>query len=698
MRKLFILFFVGINFISVGQTWTWGKNELATTEESGFCVDPSGNLIWLGDIFYANGFINVLGTNTLQLSGSRPFLLLMKYDPSANLQWFVMNAAPNQSILATKVASDAFGNIFIGGQFSGSPSIGTTTINLTPGSYTTSPENYDFFVAKFNPNGALQWIRSGLGISGDEVTSICTDNQGNCIIAGSFSSPTLTIGNFTLTASHASEYFIAKYDTNGNALWAIKNNASLTDITSDINNNIIATGMFDSLITIGSSTINTTQLDYFIAKYNAAGIAQWASNGLTSTCPNCNSYGVAVKTDLSGNIFATGNFSSINFSVAGTTLQNTSLTNTFNPPSDVFLVKYNTQGTPLWAKKFGGIGADEAFDLDMKKNEIYVNGRPGGNILFGTNTLVISAVPNEFGIFIARYDTLGNYVLSTFLKGGGDDRSDMGLDNNCHLYLGGDLATPTIAIGTTTLITPSLYETPFIAQFQTSPLPTINVSGNFSLCAGNSTTLSAAGANTYTWTNGNTSGTVVVTPTANSTYTVTGTNTLGCPSMTSVQIVVNPIPNLTLTTGKPAFCKGDVITLQASGANTYTWSTGATTATINYTTSTSNTISVIGNFSLTNCVATKSIQLIPSDCTGLTAIDEAKVLLYPNPVNNILHVETSGLQQYSIKIYNAIGTLIQSCIFSQNHADINLWHLPSGLYVVDISSENSTIRTKVIKE
>jgi hypothetical protein len=74
-----------------------------------------------------------------------------------------------------------------------------------------------------------------------------------------------------------------------------------------------------------------------------------------------------------------------------------------------------------------------------------------------------------------------------------------------------------------------------------SPAPVVNaVSSTSMLCAGQSATLTASGANTYSWSSGSTSSTAVISPTTTTIYSVTGTNTLGCPGTYTLVQNVSP--------------------------------------------------------------------------------------------------------------------------------------------------------------
>jgi gliding motility-associated-like protein len=151
-------------------------------------------------------------------------------------------------------------------------------------------------------------------------------------------------------------------------------------------------------------------------------------------------------------------------------------------------------------------------------------------------------------------------------------------------------------------------------QVNVNALPNVTATGNPTLtCIGNTSTLSASGASTYTWIPGNiTTATAIVSPTINTTYTVTGRATTGCVRTRTVDIQVAPALTLTPISSSSLICRGSSSTLTVTGANTYTWSPGAITgsvavvspsATINYT--------VFGR-NLSGCSSTGSIQIIVS--------------------------------------------------------------------------------------
>jgi gliding motility-associated-like protein len=106
----------------------------------------------------------------------------------------------------------------------------------------------------------------------------------------------------------------------------------------------------------------------------------------------------------------------------------------------------------------------------------------------------------------------------------------------------------------------------------------ISISGNISVCKGQSTTISVTGGIAYNWSTGATTASISVTDTVKTTYTVQVSNGK-CTYDTSVTINILSGPAITIT--NPAkICPGDSVILTATGGGTYLWSTGATSSSI----------------------------------------------------------------------------------------------------------------------
>lgn len=143
-------------------------------------------------------------------------------------------------------------------------------------------------------------------------------------------------------------------------------------------------------------------------------------------------------------------------------------------------------------------------------------------------------------------------------------------------------------------------------------LPTLTVNSSV-ICSGETTTLTASGANTYTWSNGNQTNTQVLSPNNTTTLSVIGTGINGCESLPVLTtITVNQTP--TLTVNSPSICIGETTVLNVNGATSYTWSTTQSTSSISVSPSSSTIYTVIGAnancFSITE--STVTVNTLPN--------------------------------------------------------------------------------------
>jgi hypothetical protein len=112
------------------------------------------------------------------------------------------------------------------------------------------------------------------------------------------------------------------------------------------------------------------------------------------------------------------------------------------------------------------------------------------------------------------------------------------------------------------------------------PQPSLTITGNNYVCSGQSTVLSANGADFYLWSTGATANTETIVTSSTATVSVVGTNMNGgCKDSASTVVYIIPQPTVTIS-GVDSICNGQSATLTASGASTYSWSTGATTSSI----------------------------------------------------------------------------------------------------------------------
>ena len=135
--------------------------------------------------------------------------------------------------------------------------------------------------------------------------------------------------------------------------------------------------------------------------------------------------------------------------------------------------------------------------------------------------------------------------------------------------------------------------------------PTVAVNST-SLCSGETATLTASGANSYSWTNNDITPTTTVSPLVTTVYTVTGTNGGLCSSVAESTVIVFTTP--TVNVNNSTICPGGTATIVASGAAGYLWSDNSNSPTLIVKPSVTTVYTVTG--STAGCSNTKTVSVI----------------------------------------------------------------------------------------
>jgi len=210
-------------------------------------------------------------------------------------------------------------------------------------------------------------------------------------------------------------------------------------------------------------------------------------------------------------------------------------------------------------------------------------------------------------------------------------------------------------------------------------LPTIIATASPSaICIGTNSTVSATGANTYSW---NPSA-GIVSPTSTTNYIVTGTDVAGCFNTATVTVTVHTLPTINPTVVPAIICKGDNATVSATGANTYSWNPSAgsvsptVTTTYSVTGTDGNGCSNTANTTLAvNALPTViAAASIPTICIGKTTNISA------SGANNYIWSATAGMISPSnTTIYTVTGTDLNGCIGTSN-VTVTVNQLPTATW------------------
>jgi hypothetical protein len=217
-----------------------------------------------------------------------------------------------------------------------------------------------------------------------------------------------------------------------------------------------------------------------------------------------------------------------------------------------------------------------------------------------------------------------------------------------------------------------------------------------SVCAGQFVTLAVTGASTLQWSTGQIFSSIQVTPAVTTLYTVTALGTNGCIGNAATTVSVYSNPTVTAISSRTAICKNENTKITASGATTYSWSTGANTSSVvvSPTLTTLNTFTVTG-FSPEGCSHTIFFDVRVSTCAGLSEEAAAlKIKLYPNPSTGAFVIETETEKTITMRIYNLLGVeILQEFV----HDGLNTFSIegqPADVYFVKISDGHNQLGLK----
>lgn len=277
----------------------------------------------------------------------------------------------------------------------------------------------------------------GAGNDGSPNASSVVDDFGNIYIVGSTTSNTgIFLNGFQNSLSGTGDAFLSKFDPNGNLIWstyyggpggelgmflATDGNSCVYLLGNTISTTGIASGGFQN--SIGGSQ------DAFLVKFDLNGNRIWATYyGGPST-----EVAQEIAVDNSGNVLLSGVTQSSSGIASG------GYQNTYGGGiQDAFLVKFNSNGTRLWATYFGGTQNDAGYSVafDISGNIYFAGGTSSSGICFGGFDNTLSGTSDAF---LVKFNSNGGHLWSTYYGGTNSETGmDLAVDLNNDIYFSGN--------------------------------------------------------------------------------------------------------------------------------------------------------------------------------------------------------------------------------------------------------------------
>ena len=469
MKQIYtLIIFLSLQTVLFAQQWEWANAVGGTGTDLGksVSVDPDGNVYVAGD--FTSPTLQ-FGQTTLVNTSFATDIFLAKYDPNGNVLWAVQaNGSAHDYVRGLK--TDVLGNAYVTGYYgSSSLTFGNQTIQ------NSGSPNGDLYLAKYDPNGNILWVRNSEGSSNsDGARAVETVATAGAVIGGPFQSSSITFDTIVLNNVSAPDQdgYIAAIDSTGDVDWAMRYGGNEHDrtngLSADAAGNIYAVGVFESnQMSFSGSTLTNAgngTYDMFLSKFDNSGNVQWVHRFGGIGHDHANS----VDADLFGYVYVAGYFESQTIDFG-----NITLTNPTFPDANQFLIKCRvSDGEVVWAKTVSNTTGDNSIQsvVSHKNAFVYTTGYfEGATIDFGNSSLT-NASPNQKQVFVAEYDTLGNLNWVKGVSGTSDDiGNSVDIDNIQSIYVTGQFQSASCQFESHAIINSNAgVDDVFVAKIQTS--------------------------------------------------------------------------------------------------------------------------------------------------------------------------------------------------------------------------------------
>lgn len=683
-------------------------------------LDNSGNVYVTGSFQGTADFDTGAGTNNFTAVLGYD-IFVSKFDADLNYSWAKQLGGTGDDKVKS-ITVDGNGNIYTAGSFGG-------TIDLDPSGNVqelTTLGYLDIFISKLNSSGDYVWCKQLGGTDYDEGSFILTDASNNVYITGYFRG-TVDFNpgteTFEMTSFGISDIFVLKLDASANFISAFQLGGTSTDIGNvmdfDQSGNLVLAGKFKSTVDFdpGANTYNLTSSggndDVFISKYsqtlpapeinitgNSISIAD--GDNTPSTDDNTDFGNVGTGSSIT-KIFTIENSGTSTLNLTNSPnviVSGTGFTVTTDAPDVIYAgtsATFEVTFIPTGCGTSNGTISINNDDTDENPYNFSISAT--GFDITPPETPDLPELTNECSLTVTAptttdncagtvtgttsepltYTQQGTFLITwTFDDGNGNSTT----------------AEQTVIIDD---ITPPVV--PTLADLAgdcsvtaTSPTTTDNCAGTITGTACGSATFSNQGVYTLTWTFSDGNGNIT---TAQQTITVQD-NTVP---------VVNCVSNQTINLNE-----GETFyTVQGDEFDPTVTSDNCNIANILNNFNSTETLAgeqlEVGIHKITWIITDKSgnvsicnFQVTVDAYVGIKTLEDNGIKIFPNPTNGIVNFNFTNNNVSKISVFDVTGKQLMQKLNIQKTETIDLSVFESGIYIINIYSQNQIFRTKIIKE
>lgn len=346
------------------------------------CSDDAGNL------YITGSFRPDIYLNDWKLDGilTRDSGFIAKFDPAGATLWAkaFVPTDESQDIYLTKLDCDTTGAL-----------VGTAAQDgVDFGGGLLAPfGGFDLVVARFDAAGAHVWSRRFGDAEDQDLSAIALAPNGDAVLCGHMEGAA-DFGGGPLASAGSRDVFVARLGPAGDHVWSARHGAGSSEqcnaVVVDVQGAVVIAGDYSGVLDLGGGTLSKDDGGLFLAKFAADGAHQWSRGFGEAFLAQARN----LTTDAAANIYLTGDYiNSFDTFDVGLLL----------PVSigySVYVAKYGGDGTPQWARAYGGDG--DTLDGDVAVDsvgDVVLTGRFDGAVDFGKGTHVSAG---NFDVFLAK--------------------------------------------------------------------------------------------------------------------------------------------------------------------------------------------------------------------------------------------------------------------------------------------------------